>query len=105
MYQCIIIQTTVPTQYNYHPLCDHLILQKLAACIHIQPSIKSIYCWEDNLESSNEIIIQIKTAATNFDTISTLIKEKHPYDVPEIISIPILSMEDHYKDWFIDQMN
>lgn len=95
----IIIQVSFPPSFNIESLCKTLIQSKLAVCIHEFPSITSHYEWRAKIETSQETIIHIKTSNTHFSAIESLILSKHPYDVPELFSIPIDQMSTPYLKW------
>mgnify|MGYP002855560732 CR=1 FL=1 len=100
----IIVQTTIPLDFDYPSFCSLLIKNKLAACIHISPISESFYCWDNAIESSTEHIIHIKTSTHLFDQVAHKIQSIHPYDTPEIITLEILDMSPDYRDWFNSQL-
>ena len=80
--------------------CAHaLIEKKLAACVNILPAITSIYAWEGQIETAQEQLLLIKIPAENYLIIENLIKQTHPYDVPEIIALPIERGLPDYLQW------
>ena len=100
----IIIQTTLPSEFNHEALRKDLILKQISACIHAYPSIQSTYMWDGNIETSSEQLLQIKTVVSLENQVINTIQEHHPYDVPEIITIPIQSMATDYSNWFYHQL-
>lgn len=97
----IIITTTADDVDMLEGIAQRLIAHRLAACCQISPPIKSIYCWNDEVESSTEYELKIKTAASKFDEVSTVIKTMHHYDVPQIIAVNIAHIDDAYRDWMM----
>ena len=95
----IIVQTSVPLDFDCTDLCNHLIKEKLAICIHKTPPITSYYEWKTKIEVSPEYCLQIKSKSHFFNHIETSIVRYHPYDVPEIIGIPIKFMGKLYSEW------
>ena len=100
----IIIQTTLPVDFDETKLVHNLLSDQLAACIHRTARIQSTYTWKGAIESDDEQILHIKTKQSLFNTVSNVISKYHPYDVPEIIAIPIQSMATKYNDWFYRQL-
>ena len=96
----IIIQSSFPITFECTDICTTLIHSKLAACIHKTSPITSFYSWENELCSDNEYLLLIKTTLDHFDAISKLLNERHPYEVPEIIQLPINTMTESYLNWF-----
>ena len=101
----IIIQTSFPLSFNCKDICKLLIESKLAACIHELSPMNSYYSWKNKLNMDNEYLVLIKTIDQNFHAIEKLLLEKHPYDVPEIISISISSASQSYLEWLDEETN
>ena len=97
-----IIVTTVNSSSEAEKLSNHLVKNKLAACVNIIGPVTSVYNWKNNLENSKEYILWIKTITENILSVSNTIKSLHSYDVPEIISFPIKSHNDDYSQWICD---
>jgi periplasmic divalent cation tolerance protein len=76
-----------------------LLEQKKAACINIIEGVNSIYRWNDNIESSRESLLIVKTRAALLDEIIRIVKEIHSYDVPEIIALPVIAGSLDYLAW------
>lgn len=78
----------------------HLLLDKhLAACINILPHIQSIYEWQNEVVTETEVILFIKTHSTHYSAIEQLIIQHHPYEIPELIAIPIQTGLPDYLNW------
>ena len=96
----IIIQSSFPITFECTDICTTLIRSKLAACIHKTSPITSFYSWKNELCSDEEYLLLIKTSLDHIDAISQLLIEKHPYEVPEIIQLPINNMNASYLNWY-----
>jgi periplasmic divalent cation tolerance protein len=80
--------------------CAHdLIEQKFAACVNILPLMTSVYMWKGQIETAQEHLLIIKAQANQYATIENWLKNKHPYDVPEIIALPIVQGLPDYLNW------
>lgn len=79
-----------------------LVDEKLAACINIMPEMKSVYRWQGQVESDLEVQVQIKTTAALYDKLQQRISALHPYEVPEIIALPILRGSPSYMQWITE---
>jgi periplasmic divalent cation tolerance protein len=93
-----IIQTTTSSEENAKELAGLIIRKKLAKCAHITP-IQSIYEWKNEIQSEAEWVIQLKSKSTDFEEVEKVLTAQHPYDVPEIITIPITNGSEAYLKW------
>ena len=75
----------------------------LAACVNILPAIRSLYHWEGALHNDAEALLLVKTQAARLPELSRHLATEHPYDVPEMIVLPIESGLPAYLDWVATQ--
>jgi len=94
-----IILCTCPDKNTAKKLAHLLITKKLAACVNILPGLLSIYSWEEQIESVQEHLLLIKTNKDNYQAVETLLFKNHPYEVPEIIAVPIERGLPEYLEW------
>ena len=94
-----VILCTTNSIENAKEIANSLVKEKLCACVNIIPSITSIYNWGNKIEEDNEILMIIKTKKDLFEKLETRIKELHPYEIPEIISLDIKKGSIKYLDW------
>ena len=85
----IEVRTTTASKEDAESIAGPLVETGLAACVQIIGPINSIYRWKGDIEIEEEFLLLIKTRSTKFPDVRMLIEENHPYEVPEIISIPI----------------
>jgi periplasmic divalent cation tolerance protein len=97
---CIVL-VTVPDETLATTIAQTLLENHLAACINFFP-IRSIYTWQSQIQSDNELQLIIKTQTKLFPTIQTTIQKLHTYETPEILAIPITSGFSPYLDWIRD---
>ncbi len=98
-----VVLVTVPSQAVGKDLARMLLGEKLVACVNIVPSIVSLYTWEGELCSDDEALLVIKTTEAALQELVSAINEDHPYDVPEIIALPITAGSKEYLNW-IDEV-
>jgi periplasmic divalent cation tolerance protein len=99
----VIVFVTTPTGDDGRTIARALVREKLAACVNILPGIRSIYTWEDEVYEDDEVLLIIKTRGEIFEALSAMVKEVHPYDVPEVIAAPMTAGAADYLNW-IDQV-
>jgi len=100
----IVTLCTVPDKKAGERIARALVEERLAACVNIVPGVASFYRWEGKVEEASEQLLVIKTAAERFEAVKARIKALHPYDVPEIIAIPITAGNREYLDWITDSI-
>ena len=94
-----IILCTCPDKDTAEKIARLLVTGKLAACVNILPGITSIYLWQEQIESAQEHLLLIKANKTCYQAIETTIKKHHPYELPEIIAVPIENGLPEYLHW------
>lgn len=101
----IVVLTTFPvdrhdsTAEAARRLASRLVEMRLAACVQILPPQISIYHWEGKVEESTECLVMIKSVQQRFAELEREIRDLHPYDVPEIIALPIVDGSPDYLHW------
>jgi periplasmic divalent cation tolerance protein len=102
MNEYIQVLTTTEKQEDAEKIARSLVERRLAACVQIAGSITSIYRWQGKVEEAKEYQCWIKTLAKRFPEVQAAIREMHPYEVPEIIALPILDGGKDYLAWLIE---
>jgi len=98
------IITTTENAEEADKIAQHLITEKLAACVQILGPIKSIYRWKGKIEQSGEWICFIKTKEELFAPVEKAIKSLHSYETPEIIAVPISLGSADYLNWLKNEV-
>ena len=94
-----VAYVTAPSEEVAKKLARSLVEKKMAACVNIVPKIMSVYEWEGKINEDSEVLMMIKTMSSRVPDIVELIKKEHPYDCPEVISIPIDNGSNEYLKW------
>ena len=100
----IVVITTTSSKENAEEIAKILLANKSAGCVQIIGPISSHYYWQNGLCQDEEWICLIKSSQQNYQTLENIIKEIHPYEVPEIISLPILEGSQTYLSWLNQQL-
>ena len=96
---CQIILTTCPDMETATEMANTLVDKGLAACVNILPGLTSIYQWKGDRQCGEELLLMIKTQSNQYTAIESTILSQHPYELPEIISVPIEIGFTAYLDW------
>ena len=95
----IVVFVTCPTPVVARRLAQRLIERRLAACVNAVPAVESTFRWQGKIEYCRETLLIIKTSAARFERLRRAIKDLHPYDVPEIIALPVVAGYAPYLRW------
>jgi periplasmic divalent cation tolerance protein len=85
---CVVLCNAPPERAE--AIARTLVEQRLAACVNVIPGVTSIYTWKGKVEREGESTLLIKTRAARVEALTQAIRAVHPYEVPEIIALPIL---------------
>lgn len=99
MQQVILIMTNVPDEVVAHRIARYLVEQKLAACVNLLPGVRSVYRWQGAIEEASEVTMLIKSTQQRYAELEEAIRQTHPYEVPEIIAMPVTTGLQPYFDW------
>ena len=95
----ILILTTLPDEQSADALARELVEARLAACVSLGAPVKSMYHWQGATETAQEIPLSVKTRAALFEDVAMAIRARHPYELPEIIAVPISDGLPDYLAW------
>jgi periplasmic divalent cation tolerance protein len=99
-----VVFITVPNEETAKTLSHGLVNEGLAACVNIIPGIQSVYRWEGQVQSDNELLLICKTDLAAWDALRTWVTSHHPYTVPEIIQFPISEGSLPYLEWIVSSL-
>ncbi|MEQ8823658.1 MAG: divalent-cation tolerance protein CutA [Filomicrobium sp.] len=94
-----LVYTTFPEIASAKRVGGQLVEAGLAACVNIQGGMTSIYRWEGKLETSEEVVMIIKTSSSCTDEVIKTVEQLHPYDTPAVLAWPATGGSDGYVDW------
>ncbi|MBP9101452.1 MAG: divalent-cation tolerance protein CutA [Nitrosomonas sp.] len=100
--EAVLIISNFPDQKTATLLAEALMEQRLAACVNVLSPCVSIYRWQGKIESAGEVPVLIKTRKQHYDRVEQLIKMMHPYELPEVIMVPITGGLPAYLQWIVD---
>ena len=95
----LLALSTFPDQETARDISSELVTKKLAACANILPGVESIYRWKEEIESGNETLVLFKLSEDRQSAFQEKLRSLHPYEVPEIIFVPISSGLAEYLGW------
>jgi periplasmic divalent cation tolerance protein len=95
----IVVLCAVPADFDALGLANDLVERSLAACVQIGSGVTSVYRWQGAVERSEERVLLIKSRRELFGPIETAIRARHPYEVPEIIALPVADGYPPYLSW------
>lgn len=96
----LIVLITVPSLEVGERIAESLLEKKLAACVNILPGVTSIYTWKGAVQKDQELMLVVKTRPVLFQTrLVPAVKAIHPYEVPEIIALPLEMGSPDYLAW------
>jgi periplasmic divalent cation tolerance protein len=95
----LLVLTNVPDQSSAEKLAHALIESRAAAFVNVLAACRSLYRWQGAVETADEIPLLIKTTAANYPRVEEIVRAQHPYDVPELIAIPITHGLPAYLGW------
>lgn len=95
----VVILSTAPSREEAKRIARSLVEEKLAACVQIVPGMESVYVWKDKLCEEPEWLLIVKSRSALLSRISERIRSLHRYEVPEIVSLPIVGGSESYLGW------
>ena len=97
MENALVVLCTFPNLDQARQIGAALVERQVAACINLIPKVESIFRWEGEVQEAQEVLGLIKT--THYAELETMLRELHPYDVPEIIALPITAGLPDFLKW------
>lgn len=98
-HETLLVISTLPDEASAEALARRLVEQHLAACVNVLAACRSVYRWKDTVESAPEVPLLIKTTRGRYDALQQAIRAQHPYELPEIIAVPVTEGLPEYLTW------
>jgi periplasmic divalent cation tolerance protein len=99
----LVVLCTCPDEATASRIAEALVSERLAACVNRVPGIRSTYRWEGRVQDEPEVLLLIKTVADRYPALELRLKALHPYDVPEIIAVPVAAGSASYLAWIASE--
>lgn len=104
MEEYVQIFTTTEKKEDAEKIARNLVEKRLAGCVQIVGPVRSNYWWKGNLETAEEWLCLIKSKGELYAQIEGAIKDLHPYEIPEIIALPIVAGSKDYLEWLKNEL-
>jgi periplasmic divalent cation tolerance protein len=99
----LLVFTNLPDRSAANALARALVERRVAACVNVLSECTSAYRWQGKVETATEIPMLVKTTAAAYPELERAIRELHPYELPEIVAVPVCSGLPEYLDWVATQ--
>ena len=98
--QAVLVLITAPSQDVARRIASALLEGKLAACVNVLPGVRSYYTWKGEPQEDEEVLMLVKTRLAVFESrLAPAVKAIHPYELPEIIALPVQAGLQGYLEW------
>ena len=97
--EVVVVLTNLPDLAAARKLAQLLLEQRLAACVNVLAQCSSVYRWQGRIETATEVPVLIKTVASRYPLVEAAIRANHPYELPEIVSVPVVAGLGEYLSW------
>lgn len=102
--QVRVVLVTMPDMETGLGLSRAMVEEKLAACANLVPGITSIYRWAGEVQEDEEVLLVLKTTSSSLDRLMSRVRDLHPYDVPEILALPVTEGHPPYLSWVLGEV-
>lgn len=100
---CLVL-CTCPDRVSATRLASTLVERRLAACVNQLPGVVSTYTWQDEVRHDEEVLLLIKTTVMAYESVEKTLKAAHPYELPEILAVPLRAGLPKYLSWVSDSI-
>jgi periplasmic divalent cation tolerance protein len=99
----ILVVTQMPDRASALTLARLLVESRLAACVSVGAPVESLYHWRGKIETAQEIPVVVKTRPERYAEVEASIRAHHPYELPEIVAVPVTDGLAPYLQWIADE--
>jgi periplasmic divalent cation tolerance protein len=97
--ETLVVLCACPNEETARGIAETLVQEHLAACVNRMAGVRSTYRWQGRIEDEPEVLLLIKTVRRRFEALELRLKALHPYDLPEIIALPVTAGSAQYLTW------
>jgi periplasmic divalent cation tolerance protein len=101
--EALLVLTNLPDATTARTLAGTLVAARLAACVNILAPCRSVYRWQGQIEDVEEVPLLIKTTAERYAALEATIRQHHPYELPEIVAVPLTCGLPDYLAWVANE--
>jgi periplasmic divalent cation tolerance protein len=102
--QVFVVLSTFPNPDKAAEIARVLVDERLAACVNLVPTVRSIYRWQGAVSDDTETLAVIKTTRDRYDALAARLRELHPYEVPEMLAFDVAAGHAAYLSWVSEQV-
>lgn len=102
--QALVAITTLGSESDARALVTALVEDRLIACGTLLPGARSIYRWETRVVEESEVVVLLKTDTTRWDALRNAVERRHPYQVPELLALPVTDGLERYLSWIASEV-
>lgn len=100
----VVVLTTMPDEDAAESLAARLVEERSIACANIVPRVTSIYRWDGEIRRDSEVLVVMKTTVGQADALQSRVEMLHPYDVPEVLVLPVVGGHAPYLEWVASEV-
>jgi periplasmic divalent cation tolerance protein len=100
----LIVFSTAPNDEVAEALAEFLVAERLAACVNLVDGIRSIYRWQGEVHRDSEVLLIVKSSRDLLEPLVETLQNRHPYDCPEIVAVPIVGGSGDYLAWMASSL-
>ena len=97
----LVVLVTCPPD-KAQGIADALVEERVAACVNLVPSLRSVYRWKGDVHHEDEAMLLVKTTKDRFEALKQAVLKHHPYELPEVIAVPVERGHTPYLEWVIE---
>ncbi len=99
--EVVVVLVTAPEQETARRIARALVEERLAACVNLIPGVHSIYRWQGAVEEATEVLLIAKTHAERSAALAARVRALHPYELPEVVTLPVTDGSEAYLRWVV----
>ena len=100
--EILVVYCTCPDEASGQKIADHLVGERLAACVNLIPGLRSTYRWKGEVQHDAECLLLVKTRQSRLAAMQEAIRASHPYELPEVIAVPVVAGSKEYLRWVLE---